>query len=48
MDNRFIGSIHDQQPRMVTRLDGRLSDKLRRQFIVEIAGFHEDIIKGWN
>jgi len=48
MCNRFIGSIHDQQPRMVTRLDGRLSYKLRRQFVVEITCFHEDIIYGQN
>jgi hypothetical protein len=44
MRDRFVGSIHDQQPRVVARLDRCLSDKLRGQFVVEIACFHEDII----
>ena len=46
MCDRTVGPIHDQQPRMVTRFYGRLSDKLLRQFVVKITCSHEDIIKG--
>ena len=32
--------IHYQQARSIARLDGLLSDQLRGQEIVEVAGFH--------
>jgi hypothetical protein len=41
---RALLAVENQEPGMVPRLDGGLGDKLRREMIVEIAGFHSFII----